>query len=268
MKTVLIICLFFLSGQGRAQDTVLFLNQKIIPVHIQKQNRFVLWYIIAGDTAEVLHKAAKRMIREIRYASGLTTKASGAPLAGATFRERNRVRLNRPPFQQGNNLLGTGIKSFGLRSTITAIYVDYERRFLHNLAGLGIAPHIGINHESVGAAVSLFYTVAPHLPVNFQVGPVLLMWTEKETFLNQISAVGQPFTQKYIQERTFRGGIMAKVGFKLNTGKKLSLSPGFAVGGPIWGNEAFIFREGENYYRRAPFRDILWQWQLGVGYRF
>ncbi|MCD2423829.1 hypothetical protein LQ567_13720 [Niabella pedocola] len=262
------MCLLFLPGRGNAQDTLLFLNQKMIPVHIQKQHRFVLWYIIAGDTAEVIHKVNKRMIRELRYANGVTMKVSGAPLAGTTFRERNQVRLNRPPFQEGNNLVGTGIKSFGLRSTITAIYVDYEQRFLHNLAGLGIAPHIGINRESVGAAVSLFYTVAPHLPVNFRVGPVLLMWTEKETFLNRTSTVGQPFIQKYIQERTFRGGVMAKVEFKLNTGKKLSLSPGFAVGRPIWGNEAFIFRDGENYYRQAPFRDILWQWQLGAGYRF
>ncbi|WP_143019690.1 hypothetical protein [Niabella drilacis] len=261
-KQLLTSCLLVIASCCFSQDRIVTLGKDTIDAIIIKSRQHAVVYRLPGDSSGHRYRMSKRQVRSIIK----QTEAGDPPLK--SFRERVHIRMLRPPFEEGSNLLAVGLKRFGMNDGITAAYISYERRFFFNRLSAVIAPQIALGGTLAGGAVGVRYTPAPHARVNFFIGNDLLIWREDQRYYNMERLPDKTYITRTVTQKVNRGGLLITTGCKINTGKNWVIIPAVGWGLPLWKGAAAVWKDGLSYQSERMLMETVWQAQLGVGYRF
>lgn len=265
MKKQLFIYAFLVCAfPALSQDTLITVKNDTLIGRITDQKQRTVKYTLADDTRGTVHSISKIKLKRLKYnREGQQVNIRPFQPDG-TFRSRRRKNLNRAPFAPGNNLLGAGIKRFGINDGINAAYILYEHRFLRNRMSAAISPHFGLSEESLGAAIGLRYMPHPYKRVNFMVGSYLQIWKINRLF--RFYSTGQE--PSLINKTLTVGSILLNTGAKINLTKNWVIIPEVGWGVPKWGYENDIVVNGKEYTRSYTMLETSWLMQISLGYRF
>lgn len=257
-KRLLTCCLLVLAGNTFGQEQLITRKNDTIQAFIVKKGRHSIVYTLPGDSSNRQYRIGRQWVRQIDAPTG----------PHSSFRERVSQRLRRPPFEEGNNLLVSGIKRFGMNNGITAVYMSYERRFFFNRLSAVIAPQIALGGTPAGGAVGIRYSPNPHARVNFFIGNDLLSWNEDQRYYNRERLPDKTYSTRSVMQKVNRGGLLITTGCKINTGKNWILLPEVGWGLPLWKGAETLWKDGLYYQSERMLMETVWQAQIGIGYRF